>query len=52
VFLPIAKIGNMLGLAIAGLLFAYHSAYILSLDKQSADKVISNKFDKSLLRHW
>jgi predicted MFS family arabinose efflux permease len=37
-----------LALAIAGVIFACYSAYILSFDKQGADKVISHKFDKSL----
>ncbi|TWX63780.1 YbfB/YjiJ family MFS transporter [Colwellia sp. C1TZA3] len=37
-----------IALAIAGAIFAGYSAYILSFDKQGADKVISHKFDKSL----
>jgi predicted MFS family arabinose efflux permease len=35
-------------LALAGIIFASYSAYILSFDKQPADKVIKHKFDKSL----
>jgi predicted MFS family arabinose efflux permease len=35
-------------LAIAGTIFASYSAYILSFDKQTSDKVIKHKFDKSL----
>jgi MFS family permease len=37
-----------LALAIAGTIFASYSAYILSFDKQTSNKVIKYKFDKSL----
>jgi predicted MFS family arabinose efflux permease len=37
-----------LTLAIAGTVFGCYSAYILSFDKQTSDKVIQHKFDKSL----
>jgi len=37
-----------LALAITGAIFASYSAYILTFEKQSADKVIKHKFDKAL----
>jgi predicted MFS family arabinose efflux permease len=37
-----------LALAIAGTVFGCYSAYILSCDTQATDKVMQNKFDKSL----
>jgi len=38
-----------LALAAMGTIFACYSAYILSFDKQTTEKVIRHKFDKSLL---